>query len=132
MLVKKAVYDKTKGYDREFEFQAEQFDWQIRAKKEGFKIFYTPYAKIWHKESMTIGKTSPFKLYYNTRNSYVVRLKHKDKEFLRSFSRWYLRKQVLKPIIKNLIKFRWLLVLMIIKGYISALAWGIKHKKIYL
>ena len=131
MLVNKAVYIKTKGYDTEFEFQAEQFDWQIRAKKEGFKIFYTPYAKIWHKESMTIGRTSPFKLYYNIRNSYVVRLKHRDKEFLRSFSRWYLRKQVLKPFLKNLMKLKFLMAWMIFKGYISALAWGVRHKKLY-
>jgi len=131
MLVRGDLYYRTRGYDVNFEFQSEQFDWQIRSKKENFKLFYTPHAKIWHKDSITIGKSSPFKVFYNTRNSYIVRLKHRDKEFIRSFSRWYLRKQVLKPFIKNFFNFRFHMALMVLRGYLSALSWGIRNKRIY-
>ena len=61
MLVRRSVYEQVGGYDSVFAFQAEEFDWQARAKKHGFKIFYAPRAKIWHKVSMTIGKDSAFK-----------------------------------------------------------------------
>ncbi|MFW6272220.1 MAG: glycosyltransferase family 2 protein [bacterium] len=132
MLVKKEVFKETKGYDTEFEFQAEQFDWQIRAKNFGFKIFYSPHAKIWHKESMTIGKSSPFKTFYNVRNSYIVRMKHKEKGFIKIFSKWYFKTQFLKPLIKNLLKLKFNTSIMILKGYLSAIRWGVKNKKFYI
>ena len=102
MLVKKELYDDTKGYDLEFQFQAEQFDWQIRSKKLGYKLFYTPYAKIWHKESMTIGKTSPFKTYYNTRNTLVLRLKYMEGSKAFSFFIWYSKNYILIALLKVL------------------------------
>ena len=40
MLVSKQVYTVVGGYDINFQFQCEQRDWQERAKKKGFKIFY--------------------------------------------------------------------------------------------
>ncbi|MFW5804760.1 MAG: glycosyltransferase family 2 protein [bacterium] len=132
MLVKNEVFQETGGYDKEFEFQAEQFDWQIRAKKIGFKIFYSPHAKIWHKESMTIGKSSPFKTFYNVRNSYIVRMKHKEKGFIKIFSKWYFKTQFLKPLIKNLLKLKFNTSIMILKGYLSAIRWGVKNKKFYI
>lgn len=128
MLTSKNVYQFTKGYDLEFQFQAEQFDWQIRAKKQGFKLFYAPNAKIWHKQSMTIGKNSAFKTYYNTRNSYVVRLKHKDKKFLKGYSKWYFKHRFFIPFIKSILKFNYRIAYMILKGYYSAILWKIRNK----
>lgn len=128
MLVKRDVFLKTNGYDLEFQFQAEQFDWQIRAKKLGFKLFYTPFAKIWHKDSVTIGKSSPFKEYYNVRNSYIVRAKHKDNnDFMKSFDRWYFTHRVLKSFIKNIIKLNYKMAFAIFNGYYSAIVWRIKN-----
>ena len=129
MLVEKSVFQKTCGYDREFEFQAEQFDWQIRAKKIGYKIYFAHHAKIWHKESMTIGKSSPFKEYYNTRNSYIVRLKHKDKAFIYSYSSWYFKNRFLKPVLKNIVKIKFVTAWSIFNGYFSAVLWGLKNRK---
>ena len=79
---------------------------QIRAQKMGFKIYYAHQAKIWHKDSMTIGKSSPFKAFYDVRNSLVVRLKHRDAQYLKKYIPWYLKNTVLVPFIKNLIRFR--------------------------
>jgi len=130
MLVKKELYENTNGYDTNFQFQAEQFDWQIRAKKKGYKIYYTPKAKIWHKDSITIGKTSPFKIYYDVRNSLVVRLKHRDKKYLRPYFKWYFKNMVGIPFIKNLAKGKIKMSASIFNGFFSALAWGLKNKKI--
>jgi len=130
MLVNRQVYIETKGYDLEFQFQSEQFDWQIRAKQKGYKIYYTPEAKIWHKESMTIGKFSPLKQYYNTRNSYIVRLKHKDKIFIQNYSKWYFKNRFIKPVLKNLLKLNFLTSYMIFKGYFSAILWGLRNNKL--
>lgn len=65
MLVTRKVYDNIGGYDPQFYLQAEEFDWQARAKKNGFKCFYTPHARLWHRGSMTIGGSgSPVAAYF--------------------------------------------------------------------
>lgn len=85
-LVSKKLYLATGGYNTMFRFQSEEYDWQARAKNLGYKIFYTPYAKIWHKESMTIGKDSAFKAYCDARNPMLVVLKQKSPDFLEDIS----------------------------------------------
>ena len=46
----------------------EEFDWSEQVKRKGYKIYYQPGALIYHKESMTTGKSSPLKTFYLTRN----------------------------------------------------------------
>jgi len=127
MLASKKVYQQTNGYDLEFQFQAEQMDWQIRAKKIGFSVFYTPYAKILHKESMTIGKASTFKTFYNVRNTFVLRLMHKDNDFIKEYLKWYLPKMVIIPFVKALLKLKINYCWAIFSGFCSAIIWKLKN-----
>lgn len=46
----------------------EEFDWSEQIKRKGYKIYYQPKSLIYHKESMTTGKSSPLKTFYLTRN----------------------------------------------------------------
>lgn len=46
----------------------EEHDWCEMIKRAGYKIYYVSNSKIYHKESMSIGKNNPFKTYYLTRN----------------------------------------------------------------
>jgi len=124
------VWEKTGGYDTEFAFQGEDFDWQVRAKQHGYKIMYTPNAKLWHKESMTIGKSSPFKIYYDTRNNLLVRLKHRDENYFRTYFYWYLKNFIIKPLLKYSIKLKLLYSFNIIKGFFSVILWGFRNRKI--
>jgi GT2 family glycosyltransferase len=132
-LVNRKVWENTGGYDPEFFLQAEDFEWQIRAKKAGFRIYYTPEAKIWHKESMKLGKASPLKLYYDTRNPIIAIFKHMDAEFCRRYLRYYFRDRVAIPIVWNLLKLRLRHVWAIKTGFLSFLLWltlnkaGLKH-----
>jgi hypothetical protein len=128
MLVKRSLYKEVGGYDTEFQFQGEQMDWQIRAKKAGYKIFYTPYAKIWHKDSYTIGKKSPFKTFYDVRNNCIVVLKHGSKEYIKKYLRWYIQNQVIVPFIKNTIKFKFNYSLAILRGALSVLIYITKNR----
>ena len=129
-LVRKEMYDIIGGYDTTFFLQSEEYDWQARAKKLGFKIFYTPKAKIWHKESMTIGKTSALKAYYNARNPMIVILKHKTPEFFKRYFWQHLKERVLKQSVKEIVKngdfFK---AFKILQGFFSGMIWGIKNKK---
>ena len=129
-LVKKSLYDKIGGYDTLFRFQSEEFDWQARAKKEGFKIYYTPYAKIWHKDSMTIGKVSAFKAYYDARNPMLVILKHKPAEYFRKFFWYQFWRGTVRASLIYLKRFKINTSIKIWQGFLSAVFWGVKNKKI--
>jgi GT2 family glycosyltransferase len=130
-LVSGEMYKITGGYDTEFAFQGEDFDWQVRAKLAGFRIIYTPYAKIWHKESMTIGKTSAFKAYYDARNPLIIHMKYRSPEQFKKV----LRKRLtitLKATPKQFVKLRWKHLFKNWQGISSALLWGIRNKKLTL
>lgn len=132
-LVNGKMYKVTGGYDTSFFLQSEEYDWQARAKALGFKIMYTPHAKIWHKESMTLGKTSPLKAYYDARNPMIVILKHKTPKFFKKYFWQHLNKGVVKNSIKVIIKdFEIKKAYKIWTGFLSGIAWGIKNKKLTL
>lgn len=49
LMVKREVIDKIGLFDERFvQYFAEDVDLCIRAKKEGYKIYYTPDSKLWH------------------------------------------------------------------------------------
>ena len=129
-LVRKEMYEETGGYDTTFFLQGEEYDWQARSQAKGYKIYYTPQAKIWHKESMTIGKTSALKEYYNARNPMLVILKHKSPEFFKRYFWNHLKKSIIKQSVKVvLLKGEFKKAFKIWQGFISGILWGIKKKK---
>ncbi|MFT3825517.1 MAG: glycosyltransferase family 2 protein [Chitinophagaceae bacterium] len=68
MMIKKEVIEKTGRFPKKFFLYYEEWDWSARILKAGYKIWYTPSAVIYHKESMSVGKANPMKVYYHTRN----------------------------------------------------------------
>lgn len=127
-LVKKKLYEKTGGYDTTFFLQSEDYDWQARAKNYGYKIMYTPYAKIWHKDSMTIGRTSALKAYYDARNPMIVILKHKTPTFFRRYFWQHFIKYICRGSAKVIIKeFDFRKALKMWCGFFSGLMWGFKN-----
>ena len=53
MMMRREVYQKTKGFDEAFFMYTEEVEWSQRIKKAGFKVFYTPSFSVVH-----IGKAS--------------------------------------------------------------------------
>lgn len=131
-LVPRKLYETVGGYDTEFRFQGEEYDWQARGKNAGFKIYYTPKAKIWHKESMTIGKASPFKYYFDARNPSIVILKHQTPEFFKKYFRYHFTRRVLWNTLIQLKNLRFAVAYNIWKGFFSSVIWGIKNNKFTL
>ena len=128
-LVSKELYQKTGGYDPEFFLEAEDFDWQLRAKKYGFKIMYSHKAKLWHKESMTIGKSSPLKAYYDARNPMIAIMKNCEPNVVKIFCRNRIFNVMLPSIARHVIKGHIALSYSMTKGLLSVLIWKIKHHK---
>jgi len=128
-LVKKEIWEKTGGYDTQFAFQGEDFDWQVRAKQLGYKIMYTPYAKLWHKESMTIGRSSPFKAYYDARNPLIIHMKYRQKEQYLPIVKMRFVSHC-KTLPKLILRCRFWYAFKLWQGFFSAIIWGIKHRRL--
>jgi len=68
MMVSRRVLDVAGSLDDSFFLYYEELDWSARIRRAGFVIYYQPKALIYHKESMSVGKNNPLKVYYHTRN----------------------------------------------------------------
>jgi hypothetical protein len=68
MMVSREAIEKAGLMPEHFFLYYEEFDWCERIKRKGYKVYYQPASLIYHKESMTTGKSSPLKTYYQTRN----------------------------------------------------------------
>lgn len=68
MMVPRRVINEVGMMPEFFFLYYEEVDWCESIKKAGYKIFFVPQSKVYHKESMSIGKGSTLKTYYMTRN----------------------------------------------------------------
>jgi GT2 family glycosyltransferase len=68
MMVPRRVIDTVGMMPELFFLYYEEIDWCETIKRNGFKIYYVPASRVFHKESMSVGKNSTLKTYYMTRN----------------------------------------------------------------
>lgn len=68
MMVPRRIIDQVGMMPEFFFLYYEEVDWCESIKKGGYKIYFIPGSKVYHKESMSIGKASTLKTYYMTRN----------------------------------------------------------------
>ena len=130
-LVDRRVYDEVGGYDPQFFLQAEEFDWQARAKKYGWKFYYTPKARLWHRVSMSMGGFgSPVGRYFDIRSPMVVMARHMS---LRRFLRYYLHTgfQVLNSFVRGVVQLNWAKTkprLAMLLGFVSGTFWLVHRR----
>jgi len=68
MMCSRAVIEKAGMMDEDFFLYYEELDWGERVRKNGFEIWVEPRARVYHKESLTVGKLGALKTYYLNRN----------------------------------------------------------------
>ena len=71
MMISRAVFEKIGLMAELFFLYYEEVDFCERTKRAGFEIWYCGASKVYHKESMSVGKDSPMKIYYLTRNRII-------------------------------------------------------------
>lgn len=69
MMVKTEVFRKIGLLDENFFILFEESEFCYRARKGGFRVFFAPTSKVWHKVSRTMVSDSPKYIYYYTRNN---------------------------------------------------------------
>ena len=72
-LVKNSLLEKIKGYDaNNFFFMGEELDFALRARNAGYRIFFTPHSKVWHKVSRSTGGLGNHKSLISTKFAQIV------------------------------------------------------------
>jgi len=68
MMIRQSVVEKVGMMPESYFLYYEELDWSEQIRKANFLIYYEPKATIYHKESLAVGKSSPMKVFYQTRN----------------------------------------------------------------
>jgi GT2 family glycosyltransferase len=73
MLVRRAAIEQVGFLDGELFLQVEDVEWSLRMRSAGWRIFFVPAARVWHKVSRTVGgEHAPATAYYEVRNTLAV------------------------------------------------------------
>jgi GT2 family glycosyltransferase len=103
----------------------EELDWCEKFKHVGKQIWFTGKTYVYHKESVSVGKASPIKIYFNTRNRMLFIRKNTGLVNTIFFSIYYTLVAVPKLVLKLLLKKEFNLAKWAIKG----LLWNYTHGK---
>lgn len=68
MMMSRKAIEKVGLMFEDFFLYYEELDWCERIRRAGFEIYVEPRARIYHKESATVGASSTLKTYYINRN----------------------------------------------------------------
>ncbi|NQY68117.1 MAG: glycosyltransferase family 2 protein [Flavobacteriales bacterium] len=71
MMVTRNMIKKVGPMSEKYFLYYEELDWCDRIREFGYEIRYIPSAVVYHKESLSVGKESTLKFYYQTRNRFL-------------------------------------------------------------
>ncbi len=124
MMVRREVIEKAGSLEDSYFLYYEELDWSARIWRAGFKIYYQASALIYHRESMSVGKANPLKVYYHTRNRLLFMRRNVAGLSLTAFCIYYfllaLPKAALVHLVRGQTKY--------LKAIKDAVAWNLTHK----
>jgi GT2 family glycosyltransferase len=123
MMVSQLVLERAGSLDDSYFLYYEELDWSARIRRAGFQIYYQAEALIYHRESMSVGKMNPMKVYYHTRNRLWFMRRNVAGFPLLIFYLYYFGLAIPKALIQYLI--RWQPAYL--KAVIDAIIWNLKH-----
>jgi len=78
VMIKREVFELIGLLDADYFYTTEDFDFCLRARKTGFKVFYVSRAMMWHKVAASVGGMgyTPTRKYYSERGKVIFMKKH--------------------------------------------------------
>lgn len=125
VMCRKTDVDTIGSMDELFFLYYEELDWCEKFKRAGKKIWFTGNAKVYHKESMSVGKESSIKTYFMTRNRMLFIRRNTGWLNTLLFSIYYIVIASLRQIFQYIRKGRRDLI----KWVFKAIAWNLTHSK---
>ena len=123
VMCRRSDLEKAGLMDERYFLYYEELDWCEKFKRTGKKIWFTGKAVIYHKESISVGKTSPIKAFFMTRNRMLYIRKNTNLAQSVLFSVYYTLIAVPKQLMVHLKSGRKDLALQTLKG----LWWNFTH-----
>jgi GT2 family glycosyltransferase len=125
MAVHKKVFDQIGPLPEMYFLYYEELDFSEHAQREGFTIWYQPKSLVLHKESKSVGKKSPIKVYYQNRNRllFIRRNTFGTKKWIGSL--FFILISAPLSLVKYMLKGQWSFAGQIWKGLI----WNFQYKR---
>lgn len=90
MICRRRELDQVGLMEEHYFLYYEELDWCEKFRRSGFKIGFTGKARIYHKESMSVGKESVLKTYFMTRNRWLFIRRNAPRLARWTFTAYYL------------------------------------------
>lgn len=106
-LITKELIHAIGYYDIGYFFYNDDWDYSIRARKAGFKIFYYPDAVVYHKVSISTQKSKQKEIWWQYFGMSTVRFykKHRNQFELNVYIIWFIIRELIKLNINRIIPF---------------------------
>ncbi len=125
MLVSREIINKVGMFPESFFIYYEEWDWSTRIIKAGYHIYFQPKGKIYHKESITMGKESANKAYYHTRNRILYMRRNSNFIQFVAFMLFYILFTAPKAIFKYISKGQYVHL----RAFLRGTFWNLYHSK---
>lgn len=125
MMVRRTDLDVVGLMSEDFFLYYEELDWCEKFKKAGKILWFTGKTKIYHKESMSVGKESAIKTYFMTRNRMLFIRKNTNALNIMLFSFYFICIACTKQVLLYLLKKRFDLIKWVVKGVF----WNLTNSK---
>jgi GT2 family glycosyltransferase len=123
MMIPRSVIEKTGLMAEIYFLYYEELDWGARIRSAGYDLWYVHDSLVFHKESISTGKVSPFKTYYMNRARLIyLRRNVKGLTFIIA-----LLFQIFFAIPKNIAVFSLKRQFAHLKSYLKAISWQLKN-----
>lgn len=116
LLVSRTVISNVGLMDEAYFLYYEELDWCERAKKSGYLMYVVGGSVIYHKESMSVGKSSPLRMFYITRNRILFMRKNRSKLSFFIYLWFFICISIPKSVVQFLLQRRFDLLQAFIKG----------------
>ncbi|MEL6635950.1 MAG: glycosyltransferase family 2 protein [Bacteroidota bacterium] len=103
----------------------EELDWSERIRGAGYELYVEPRARIFHKESVSVGQHSPLKTHYLTRNRILFMRRHRSGLAQFVFALFL----VFFTIPKNVLRYWWKGEGEQARAFLRAVAWNLTEAK---
>lgn len=89
LLIRKNVFKDIGLFDSIYFVTHEETDFEFRCQKKGYKLVCVPNAKVCHKISRSLKKSSSFSIYYKVRNRIIFMKRYASKRQQTFFFLWF-------------------------------------------
>ncbi|OWY23587.1 glycosyltransferase family 2 protein [Sphingobacteriales bacterium UPWRP_1] len=125
MLISRAAIEKAGLMPEDYFLYYEELDWCEQIRRMGFSIWVEPKAAVYHKESMSVGKTNPLKTYFLTRNRILFMRRNAGKWQLAVFLLFFTFVTLPKNIVVYIVKRQYAHL----QSFLQGVLWHLSSKK---